>query len=149
MHPYRKAIIAISLTVLLPLAASAQSLSDFKEMSPDDRRAAYENLSDEERTAIRDQRRAQYDSMSEDERQAMREKRAGKRDERWDSMSEEEREVARTKRQAQKEERRQRWDSMSEEERAAAREKHPQRDGQHKKGQGGQHGQKDQGGDRK
>ena len=149
MHPYRRAIVAISLTVLLPLAASAQSLSDLKEMSPEDRRAAYENLSDEERTAIRDQRRAEYDSMSEEERQAVREKRAGQRDKRWDSMSEEEREAARQKREVRREENRQRWESLSEEERAAIREKNPQRDGQREKGQAGQHGQKDQTGDRK
>ena len=149
MQSFRKAIVAISLTLLLPVAASAQSLSDLKEMSPEDRRAAYENMSDEERTAILDQRRAEYDSLSEEEQQTMRKDYAAKREERWDSMSEEEREAAREKRQARREENRQRWESLSEEERAAIREKHPKRDGQRKKGQAGQHGQKDQNGDRK
>lgn len=128
MHPYRKTIVAISLALLVPLAASAQSLSDLKEMSHDDRRAAYERMSEEERSAIRDQRRSEYDSMSEEEREAMRKKRAGQRDERWESMSEEERNAAREKRHS-------RWESMSEEERAVARERRGDYEG-HRKGHG-------------
>ena len=163
MKSFRKAIVAMSLTLLLPLAVSAQSLSDLKDMSPEDRRAAYENMSDEERTAIRDQRRATYDAMSEEERQAMRKERSAGRDgrdrdarhERWESMSEEERTAAREKHRAKKDERRQRWESMSDEERAAAREKRGSREGQRKRdhaGQGGhdgQHGQYGSRGDRR
>ena len=106
MQSFQKAIVAMSLSLLLPLAVSAQSLSDLKEMSPEDRRAAYESMSDEQRTAIQDQRRAEYDSMPEEERQAMREKRSANRD------------------GSDREARRERWESMSEEERAGAREKH-------------------------
>ena len=156
MQSLQKIIVAISLTLLLPLAVSAQSLSDLKEMSPEDRRAAYENLSDEQRTVIRDQRRAEHDSMSEEDRQAMREKRSANRDgrdreanrERWESMSEEERTAAREKHRAKKDERRQRWESMSDEERDAARERRGSGEGQRQKDHSGQRGQNGGHGDR-
>ena len=139
MHTIRKILLVSCAFLLIPFAASAQSMDDIKEMSPEDRRAYVEGLSEEERTALREKRRAEFESLSDEEKQAMREKRAGHRDgrnreamrERWESMSEEERAAAK--------DRRERWKSMSEEERAAAREKR----GQHKGQRGDRHHDRD------
>jgi len=139
-------------------SASAQSVNELMDLSPEDRKAYMESMSDDERAAMREKWRGEMQNMSEEERQAVREKRGaaagqgGQRRnkeamrERWESMSEEERAAAKEKRATRKQERKARWDAMSEEERTAAREKRQQRKG---KGHGkGKHGKKrDQGAD--
>ncbi len=121
MRTIRGKFVALSIALLLPLAVSAQSFDDIKEMSPEDRRAYIEGLSDEDRSALREERRAKFDSMSDEERQAMREKR-----------------------RAGSDERRARWESMSDEERTAARERHTDRKGHRDRRPCGDRGQ-DQG----
>ena len=151
MRTIRRILIVCSLSLFFPLAASAQSLSDVQAMSKEDRRTYIESMSDDERTAMRDKWRAEYDQLSDEQKEAIRGQRAGNRggkgrggdreamQQRWDSMSEEERTAARDKFRANGEKRRAQWDSMSEEERAAAREKRGAGKGQR---QGGQRGGK-------
>jgi hypothetical protein len=101
-----------------------------------------QNLSEEERQALREQHRAamreRWEAMSEEERQALRDKHAAARDahragmrERWENMSEEERQALREKHAASREEHRaamrERWENMSEEERQAMRERMAER----------------------
>jgi len=137
---------ACSLSLFLPFAASAQSLSEVQSMSKEDRRNYIESMSEDERAAMRDKWRSEYDQLPDEQKAAIQKQRKGNRDgqgrgrdrkamqQRWDSMSEEERNAAREKSRANGEKRRAQWDSMSDEERAAAREK---RGGQKGQGQGG------------
>lgn len=124
--------------MLVPLGLQAQSLSDFQNLTPEERRAYWDGMSEQERQAKRDQWHAERQAMSDEERAATREQMRA----RWDSMSEEERQPKREQmrahrdsmseeqRRAMREERRSRWEGMSDEERAAARERHhAQRDG--------------------
>jgi hypothetical protein len=155
MRTIRNILVAASL--MLPLAAAAQSLSDVQAMSKEDRRAYIESMSEDERTAMRSKWRAEFDALPEEQKAAIREQRAGNRggerrgregqggdreamQSRWDSMSEEERAAMTERRRANKEKRRAEWDAMSEEERAAARE---QRGGQKGQRKGGQHDDKE------
>ncbi len=96
--------------LLLPLGLQAQSLSDVQNLSPEERSAYLDSMSDEERQAKREEWRAERAGMSDEQRAAMREEMRTRRD----SMSAEDR-------QARREEMRRRWDSMSEEDRATAR----------------------------
>jgi hypothetical protein len=133
--------------MLVPLGLQAQSLSDFQNLTPEERRAYWDGMSEQERQAKRDQWHAERQAMSDEERNAMREKMRARRD----SMSDEERRAAREQmrvhrdsmsdeqRRAMREERRSRWEGMSDEERAAVRERrHAHRDGG--KHPGGRHG---------
>ena len=116
------AIVALGLSPAL----QAQSLSDFQNLSPEEKRAYWDSMSEQEREAKREEWRAQRDAMSDEERAAMREQMESRRQEmrnRWESMSEEERDAFRAERRA-------RWESMSDEERAAARERRSQHHGQ-------------------
>jgi hypothetical protein len=144
MHTIQKILIVSSLGLLLPLVASAQSVSEIRAMSPEDRRAYMESMSEEERDAKREQWRSEFDALPEEEKQAIRNQRAERQDrdreamrERWDSMSDEERAAAKDRRRAREDERRKRWESMSDEEKAAARarrdEHRGERDGHHGK----------------
>jgi hypothetical protein len=145
MCTIQKILLVSSLSLLLPFAASAQSVSDVQALSPEDRRTYMESMSDDERNAMREKWRAEYDQLPEDQKMAMREQRAANRDgsgrdreamkQRWDAMSEEERAAAKDRRRAQDDKRRQRWESMSEEERAAMREKRGGHKGQRQNGQ--------------
>jgi len=142
MRTIRKILMVCSLSLLLPLAAAAQSLSDMQELSKEDRRSFMESMSADERTAMRDKWRAEFEQMSEEQKAAIREQRQGNRGakkrgrdreamlQRWESMSEEERTAARAEYRANGEKRRAKWDSMSEEERAAVREKRGEYKGQ-------------------
>jgi len=128
MHTIQKIFVVSSLSLLLPLVASAQSVSEIRAMSPEDRRAYMESMSEEERTTKREQWRSEFDALPEEEKQAIRKQRAERqtRDreairERLDSMSDEERAAAKDRRRAREDERRKRWDAMSDEEKAAAR----------------------------
>ena len=96
--------------LLVPLGLQAQSLSDFQNMTPDERRSYLDSMSEQERQAKREEWRAERDAMSEEERAAMRDKMRAQRE----AMSEEER-------RAMREQMRSRWEVMSDEERAAAR----------------------------
>lgn len=73
----------LAATLLLPVAASGQSVSDIKTLTPEERRAYFESLSEEERQAVREQWRA--------ERKAHREQRRAE----WEALSEEGREAKR------------------------------------------------------
>ncbi len=104
MHKLKTLLISAGLA-LLTAPVSAQSVTDLQDMTPEDRRAYLESMSDDERNAMREKWRNEVENMSEEERQAMREKRRAKGEknreharERWQSMSEEERAVAREKR---------------------------------------------------
>lgn len=136
MKNLRIILIATGLAVLLPISGYTQSVSEIKDLSPEDRRAYMESMSPDERAAMREKWRGELDAMSDEERAAVREKMAANRPEgaremrherndqrreKWDSMSEEERAAARKKRQENKALRREKWESMSDEERAAAR----------------------------
>ena len=141
------------LSLLLPVVAIAQSLSEVQAMSKEDRRSYIESMSDDERSAMRDKWRAEFEQLPEEQKAAIREQRQAKggggnrgRDreamrQRWETMSEEERAAAKEKYRANGENRRANWESMSEEERAAMREqrgKHEgQRQGDHNKGNAG------------
>ena len=148
MHTIQKILVVSSLSLLLPLVASAQSISEIRAMSPEDRRTYMESMSEDERAAKREQWRSEFDALPEEEKQAIRNQRAERRDgkgrnrdreamrERWDSMSDEERAAAKDRRRAREDERRERWDSMSDEEKATAR---ARRD-EHRGDRGGHHG---------
>lgn len=105
-----------ALTLLLPLAASAQSFEEIRDLSPEDRKAYMESMSDEERTAMREKWHAEYENLTDEEKQALRKERGANRE-------------------ARRAEMRERWASMSEEERAAAREKRHDKKGR----KGGHH----------
>jgi len=148
MRTIRKILVASSLSLLLPFAASAQSLSDVQAMSKEDRRTYIESMSEDERTAMQGKWRAEFEALPEEQKAAIREQRHGNRDganrgrdreamqQRWESMSEEERTAARAEFRAKGDKRRAKWESMSEEERAAARGKRGEHKGQR---QGGHH----------
>jgi len=129
--------VAFSAALLaLPLGLHAQSLSEFHNMSPEQKRAYMDSLSEQERQAKREQWRAERDAMSDEERAAMHAERMARREEmraRWNELSEEEKQARREAMRAHREERRAMWDSMSPEERAAMRE---QRGGRHHGGKG-------------
>jgi len=147
MNTIQKILLVLSLGLLLPAYAAAQSITEMQAMSPEERHAFMSSMSDDERTAWRDKRRAEFDSLSDEEKQAIRAQRAGNpygrgagrnreaMKQRWDSMSEEERAAAKDRRRAMSEKRREQWESMSEEERAAARQKWGGQKG-HRGGQG-------------
>jgi hypothetical protein len=138
MRTIRNILMICSLSLLLPVAASAQSLSEVQAMSKEDRRSYIEAMSEDERSAMRDKWRAEFEQLPEEQKAAIREQRqanggGGNRDrkemrQRWESMSEEEQAAAREKRRAN-------WESMSEEERAAYREKRGGHKGQQQGGQ--------------
>jgi hypothetical protein len=148
MRTIRKILLASSLSLLLPVAASAQSLSEVQSMSKEDRRSYIESMSEDERSAMRSKWRAEFDQLPEEQKAAIRAQRGGNRDgkgrggdreamqNRMDSMSEEERAAMTERRRANQEKRKAQWDAMSEEERAAARENRGGQKGQRK---GGQH----------
>lgn len=94
MRTIRRILIACSLCLLLPFAATAQSLSDVQELSKEDRRAYMESMSKDERAAMRNKWRAEFKQLPEERKAAIREQRRAK----WESMSEEERVAAREKR---------------------------------------------------
>lgn len=133
MRTIQKILVVSSLSLLLPFAASAQSISDIQALSPEDRRAYMESMSKEERAAKREQWRTEFDALPDEEKQAIRDRRAAQREgrarnrdrdamrERWDSMSDEERAAARDRRHERDEKRREHWASMSDEEKTAAR----------------------------
>jgi len=130
-HPTRFLTIALSAALLaLPLGLQAQSLSEFHNMSPDEKRAYMDSLSEQERQAKREQWRAERDAMSAEERATMHAERMARREEmraHWNELSEEEKQARREAMRAHREERRAMWDSMSPEERAAMREQHGSR----------------------
>ena len=148
MRTIRNILTIISLSLILPVVASAQSLSDVQAMSKEDRRNYIESMSDDERSAMRDRWRAEFEQLPEEQKAAIREQRQAKggggnrgRDreamrQRWESMSEEDRAAAKEKFRAKEEKRRANFEAMSEEERAAYRAKRGEHKGQR---QGGQH----------
>ncbi len=108
--------------LLLPLGATAQSLSELQELSPQDRRAYFDAMSPEEREAKRGELKTERDAMSDDERQVMRDRQRASHDKRraeWDSLSDEERDARREQMRGRRDEMRQRFESMSPEEREA------------------------------
>ena len=95
--------IAMLFLCIIPYAALAQESNDESEteMTREERRAEWENLSDEEKQAkreelraLREQKRAEWESMSPEEREA---KRAEMR-ERWESMTPEQRDAIKQRR---------------------------------------------------
>lgn len=140
-HETSRHYIAVALSsalLALPLGLQAQSLSEFHDMGPDEKRAFMESLSEQERQAKREQWRAERDAMSDEERAAMHAERVARREEmraRWNALSEEEKQARRETMRAHREERRAMRESMSPEERAAMRERHGSR---HHSGKGGE-----------
>jgi hypothetical protein len=59
-----------SAIVVLPLALQAQSLSDFHDLGPEEKRAYWDSMSEQERHEKREQWRAERDAMSDEERAA-------------------------------------------------------------------------------
>ena len=114
MQTLRLSLAVAAALLALPLAASAQSIEDLRDMSPQERRAYVEGLSAEEREALRAERDSRRAQRAEN-RAAMREH--------WQSMSAEEREAARQQHRERVEQRRQHWESMSDEDKAAARQR--------------------------
>ncbi len=106
-NPVRILTVSILSLTLLPFVAHADENEDGAsrqnrpEMSREDRRAAWENLSEEEKQAKRanmqakrDQRRAEWDAMTPEERDAKR----AERKKRMESMTPEQREAMRIRR---------------------------------------------------
>ncbi len=129
-HPSSHRSIAAALSAMLftlPLAPLAQSLTEFHNMTPDEKRAYIDSLSEQERVAKREQWRAERDAMSDEERAAMHAERMAKREEmraHWNALSDEVKQAKREAMRAHREERRALWESMSPEERAAMRDRH-------------------------
>ncbi|MCH7898559.1 MAG: hypothetical protein IIC62_04330, partial [Proteobacteria bacterium] len=93
MKLFTIAKLATVVALLMPIGVTAQSLTDFQQLSPEDRRAYIEAMSPEEREAKRNEWRAQRDAMSDEERQAMGDRHSAERDDRraqWDARSDEE-----------------------------------------------------------
>jgi len=109
--------IAVAATLLLPVAAAAQSLSELQDLSPEDRRAYMDAMSPEEREAKRAELKTERDAMTPEQREAMRAERRAQ----WDSLSDEEREARREQMRGRRAEMKERYESMSPEEREAAR----------------------------
>ncbi len=128
--------LALSSALLaFPLAAQAQSLSDFHNLTPEEKRDYWDSLSEQERQAKREQWRAEREAMSDEERAAMHAERMAKREEmraRWDALSDEEKQARRDAMRAHREDRRAMWESMSPEERAAVRDRHHGRHHEHR-----------------
>ncbi len=128
--------VALSSSLLaLPFAAQAQSLSDFHNLSPEEKRDYWDSLSEQERQVKREQWRAERDAMTDEERAAMHAERMAKREEmraHWNALSDEEKQARRDAMRAQREERRAMRESMSPEERAAMRERHHGRHHEHR-----------------
>lgn len=120
--------LALSSALLaLPFAAQAQSLGDFHDLTPEEKRDYWDSLSEQERQVKREQWRAERDAMSDEERAVMHAERMARREEMrasWNALSDEEKQARRDAMRAQREERRAMWESMSAEERAAIRERH-------------------------
>ena len=115
-----------SALLALPLGLQAQSLSEFHDMTPEQKRAYMESLSEQEREAKREQWRGERAAMSDEQRAAMHAERMARREEmrsHWNAMSEEERQAKREAMRAHREQRRTMWESMSQDERAAMRER--------------------------
>jgi predicted Fe-S protein YdhL (DUF1289 family) len=143
MNKFRSLLMISGLSLLMPAAGIAQSVDEISELSPEDRRAYMQSMSEEERQAKRAEWRAQMEAMPEAERNAMREKMAANRPQRggrdreamrqrWESMSDEERAAAKAERHQKKAERRAAWESMSDEERAAVKAQRQERKAQHR-----------------
>lgn len=129
------ALALFSVMFALPFAAQAQSLSDFHNLGPEEKRAYWDSLSEQEREAKREQWQAERDAMSDEERAAMHAERTARREEmraRWNALSDEEKQARRDAMRAHREERRAIWESMSPEERAAIRERHAGRRHEHR-----------------
>ena len=128
--------LALSATLLaLPLAAQSQSLGDFHDLTPEEKRDYWDSLSEQERQVKREQWRAERDAMSDEERAAMHAERRAQREEmrtHWNALSDEEKQARRDAMRAHREERRAMWDSMTPEERAAIRERHHRRHHEHR-----------------
>lgn len=98
MQTLRLIIAASALALLLPVAGSAQDADPLADMTREQRQEYLQGLSVEERKALRDQRRAQWNAMSEEERTAAREKLRAQREQRretWNSLSPEQQAAAR------------------------------------------------------
>ena len=136
-QPTRFLAITLSAALLaLPLGLQAQSFSEFHDMSPEEKRAYLDGLSEQERQAKREQWRAERDAMSDEERAAMHAERMARREEmraHWNELSEEEKQAKGEGMRAHREEGRAMRESMSPEERAAMRERHG---GRHHGGKG-------------
>jgi hypothetical protein len=106
----RKAVqllaVAVLSVALLPVAAYSQeddgglTREKLSEMTPEERREAWENLSDEDKQAMREQmrarreqRRAEWEAMTPEEREAKREEMR----KRMESMTPEQREAMRNR----------------------------------------------------
>ena len=136
-HKTAPRFLALALTSALlavPVAAQAQSLSDFHNLPHEEKRAYWDSLSEQERQAKREQWRAEREAMSDEERAAMHAERMARREEmraQWNTLSDEEKQARRDAMRAHREERRAMWESMSPEERAAVRERHGGRHHRH------------------
>lgn len=111
-----RALYVIALS--LPAMTSAQTLEELGSLGPEERRAYWQSLSEDEREAKVAEWRAGLDAMSPEQKDAMRAMLMARREElraRWDEMSEEEREATRARM-------RERAEKMSPEEREAMRE---------------------------
>ena len=79
MRTIQEILLVSSLSLLLPFAALAQSISDVQALSPEDRREYMESMSDDERNAMREKWRAEYEQLPDDQKMAIREQRAANR----------------------------------------------------------------------
>ena len=79
--PTRLFAVALTATLLaLPPGLQAQSFSEFHDMSPEQKRAYLDSLSEQERRAKHEQWRAERDAMSDEERAAMHAERMARRE---------------------------------------------------------------------
>ena len=70
MHTIHKFLLVGGLGLLLPFGASAQSITDLEELSPEDRRNYMESMSPEEREGMREKWRSEYENLSDEDKQA-------------------------------------------------------------------------------
>jgi uncharacterized membrane protein len=103
--------------LLLPVVAGAQTLEELGALAPEERRAYWQGLSEDEREAKVAEWRAGLETMTPEQKESMRAMLMARREElraRWDEMSSEEREALRARM-------RERAEKMSPEEREAMR----------------------------
>ena len=124
---------AVGVSLMMPLGAD-------DALTPDEKRAQWESMSQEERRALMEERRAEFEAMTPEEQEAARREHRAMREERrarFESLSPEEK-------QAIREQRRARWEAMTPEQRADARQHMQRRAGDHpgRGHRGGQRGSK-------
>ena len=98
--------------------------------SSSEKKAKFENLTDEEKEAINAERKAKYENMTDEEKEALKAKRETKKAEKktkYENLTDEEKEALTAEKEAKKIERKAKFESMTDEEKEALKNKKPEK----------------------